>query len=316
MKKERIPIVTNNRPERKSMINLRGGFSESMGIKSFDYALQMDEFSNRTRTMICNALFDLLVDAFEGNSKTEPYELIRDNNKGHEFSKMILSEVFEEETILGQYKMFDWRAVFNELREVIRKAPYNEVLDLLECIYKWLDSNFYTIDGTYVSNIYVELNDLFEKECVGYRFIDGIIAPISDEIEVETLVTTFMTGYQGVKTHFRKAIGFLSNRDNPDYKNSIKESISAVESICKIITNSPSATLGDALKRLKDNGCPIHSAMEGGFAKLYGYTSDQGGIRHAEGMFESNVTFDEAKYMLISCSAFVNYLISAYSSVK
>ena len=26
--------------------------------------------------------------------------------------------------------------------------------------------------------------------------------------------------------------------------------------------------------------------------------------------FESNVTFEEAKYMLVSCSAFVNYLIA------
>lgn len=47
-----------------------------------------------------------------------------------------------------------------------------------------------------------------------------------------------------------------------------------------------------------------------------GYTSDEGGIRHAEGLFESNVTFEEAKYMLVSCCAFVNYLIAEYGICK
>ena len=46
--------------------------------------------------------------------------------------------------------------------------------------------------------------------------------------------------------------------------------------------------------------------------KLYGYASDKGGIRHAEGLFESDVTFEEAKFMLVSCSAFINYLIAEF----
>ena len=71
--------------------------------------------------------------------------------------------------------------------------------------------------------------------------------------------------------------------------------------------------LSDALKEIeKKNG--IHPSLKQGFIKLYAYTSDQGGIRHAEGLFESNVTFDEAKYFLVSCSAFVNYLIAEYAT--
>ena len=80
-----------------------------------------------------------------------------------------------------------------------------------------------------------------------------------------------------------------------------------------MIVGDEKATLGDALKKLEDNGVQIHGALKEGFKKLYGYTSDQGGIRHAEGMFESNVTFEEAKFMLVSCSAFINYLIAEYS---
>ena len=161
-----------------------------------------------------------------------------------------------------------------------------------------------------------EINELFQREYVGYRFIDGEITPISDDIEVAEIEKSLDIEFQGCKSHIKKALGFLSDRENPDYKNSIKESISAVESICQIIAQNSKATLGEALKKLEEHGVKIHEAMKKSFSSLYGYTSDEGGIRHCEGMFESNVTFEEAKFMLVSCSAFVNYLIAEYGKIK
>jgi len=61
------------------------------------------------------------------------------------------------------------------------------------------------------------------------------------------------------------------------------------------------------LKKIKDK-IGLHPALEKGFGAIYGYTSDQGGIRHAM-IDESTCDFEDAKYMLVSCSAFVNYLI-------
>ncbi len=40
--------------------------------------------------------------------------------------------------------------------------------------------------------------------------------------------------------------------------------------------------------------------------KLYGYSSDEDGIRHAI-LEEKEIGFDEAKFMLVACSGFVNY---------
>ncbi|MCZ7542089.1 MAG: hypothetical protein M5R40_00440 [Anaerolineae bacterium] len=96
----------------------------------------------------------------------------------------------------------------------------------------------------------------------------------------------------------------LADRENPDYRNSIKEAISAVEATAKIITGDKKATLRQALKRLG-----LHPALESGLSSIYGYTSDADGIRHAL-TDEPNVTHDDAKFMLVSCSAFVNYLIA------
>jgi hypothetical protein len=41
---------------------------------------------------------------------------------------------------------------------------------------------------------------------------------------------------------------------------------------------------------------------------LYGYTSDTHGIRHAL-KDDSQPNAEDAKFMLVSCSAFVNYLV-------
>ena len=60
---------------------------------------------------------------------------------------------------------------------------------------------------------------------------------------------------------------------------------------------------------LVDKKYPLHGALKEAFKKLYGYTSDAGGIRHGS-LDLANVDYDLAKYMLVSCSAFINYLIS------
>jgi len=41
---------------------------------------------------------------------------------------------------------------------------------------------------------------------------------------------------------------------------------------------------------------------------IYGYTNDEGGIRHSM-LDEAKVDFEDSKFMLVACSAFVNYLI-------
>ena len=109
----------------------------------------------------------------------------------------------------------------------------------------------------------------------------------------------------------RNALDLLSNRKSPDYRNPIKESISAVEAICKIITGKQKATLGGALKEIEKK-IKLHPALKNAFNSLYGYTNDAEGIRHAL-LDKSSLSFEDAKFMLVSCSAFTNYLISKAS---
>ena len=307
-------FLSSSEKGRKSMIRVRNGFSEQMGIYKCNTTIQLNEIDDRTRTLINNKVFDILELFFDKDTFQYIHFGVDDGNA---FCKDMLSNVFLEKTSLQSGYSFNWRVVYEEcIYKVIKDAPYNEVFDLLWYICKWLTSNYRTNYDSSPTIIYEVLDKIFEREFVGYRFINGIIAPISDEIEVKEIEDAFTIQYNGARSHLEKALGFLSDREKPDYKNSIKESISAVESICKIIVGDNKATLGEALKKLEEKGVAIHPALKGAFIKLYGYTSDEGGIRHAEGLFESNVSFEEAKFMLVSCCAFINYLISEYGKSK
>jgi hypothetical protein len=156
----------------------------------------------------------------------------------------------------------------------------------------------------------MEINEVLERKKSAYRFIAAEIAPITNEIEIRQIEAASQYGarFLAASEHIKTALHLYSKKPDPDYRNSIKESISAVEAAVRIISNNPKAELGDALK-IMDASKPIHGAFKQALLKLYGYTSDEGGIRHS--LVEStNIDESDARFMLVTCSAFVNYFIS------
>ena len=292
--------------KRKSMIAVRGGYSDQNGYNPVNTEMQFDDIDDRTRTLLSNELFDIIQTLFR------QFDFDCDISPSDAFCKELMSEVFNDR---NNAKSYSWVVIFESVHEVIEEATLNEVFDIVWFICDWFSKHLYRY---YVPVNYEceRLNAFFEKEYVGYRFVNGNIVAITDKTEIKEIEQACTNEFDGCRTHIQKAVDFLADREAKDYKNCIKESISAVESICQIITGNSKATLGEALKELEDKGIVIHSALKSAFSKLYGYTSDEGGVRHAEGMFVSNVTFEEAKFMLVSCSAFVNYLIAQYGKTN
>ncbi len=117
-------------------------------------------------------------------------------------------------------------------------------------------------------------------------------------------------GIGGAAKHLRNAGQRIIGQEWAD---SVRESIHAVESVAQQVAAGNADTLGKALAVLeRQNG--LHGALKRGFAALYGYTSDERGIRHALLEDESKVTQDEAIYMIGSCAAFCSYLWRRFGS--
>lgn len=295
-------------------VQIRNGFSDRNKIDKLNTIIQTDSFYERTRIQLYNYFAHIVENDHHYAINLENFYLDLLNN--------VYCEVVDNFDSYSKIKYMENCKGY--IKNTFLHDSYDAVLSLVEYLANKIDLEIPQHKRKYVPNFngsvkwisfQDEVNELFEKECVGYRFIGKNIVAITDKIEIKETEESLQSNYDGCREHIEKAVGFLADREHKDYKNCIKESISAVETICQIIIGSNTATLNKAIQKLKNKGIKIHPVLETAFTKLYAYTSDEGGIRHAEGLFVSEVSFEEAKFMLVSCSAFVNYLIAEYGKI-
>jgi hypothetical protein len=263
-------------------------FSQRMGLTPVRTALQVDSMDEALRNALWNVLDLSLWQDFK-----KPYA---------SFSTLVVHNLWADylkRTMESLPAVFT-HDVVDQFREYFFKAHWYEVYDFVEFV-----ANSRGMENSFTR----ACNAMLGREQSGYRFINKRLVPLTSEEEIAAVeaATTFSDQFKPVSDHLKSALGKLSDRKSPDYRNSIKESISAVEAMCRIVTGASKATLGDAVKKLKEKGVEIHPAFGGALEKMYGFTSDAAGIRHSL-MHESTLDSADARFMLVACSAFVNYL--------
>ncbi|ADZ10367.1 hypothetical protein Metbo_2152 [Methanobacterium lacus] len=267
-------------------------FSERNGYKSVQDTLKVECMDIDLRTSLWNVI---LIHVLDGTEPDDDYYQCYD-----EIKTLItkLFRVYWKRSLdeLTEYTFFPFRAI----KSYFFDCKWCEVYDFLEILVK-----IYPFPN--VEEFTNECNDVLEMEHSGYRFVDISIMEITSEEEIIEIEEALNDAPNPVKIHLQKSLGLLSDRESPDYSNSIKESISAVESVCKQITGE-SLSLGQSLNKIEKNGIiDLHPSLKNGFKSIYGYTSDSDGIRHGL-TDEPNLSYEDAKFMLVACSAFVNYL--------
>lgn len=182
-----------------------------------------------------------------------------------------------------------------------REQPY-KVYDLIEFVIQYLARQ-----GAVKKNEFIRAcNDVLTQENSAYRIVEGLVVPVIDKQEIAEIETALKTSAKGC---LEKSLALFSDRENPDYENSIKESIHAVESIAKEITRKEKS-LNALTQELK-----LHPNLTNALNELYNWTSKDG-IRHGKSDKPLSVNQDTARFMLVTCSAFVNYVIVRNSETK
>lgn len=277
-------------------VKWRGGFADRNNHASINIEIQKTSLDERIRTR----LFNFFVDYIEIFNLVENASIIN----------LFLREFYLTDILYSTSDIYShevYTIFISAIKDSIYKDHWYNVFSLIEF---WNEvDNILNKNSAQVS-FKKEINDMFEKEFVGYRFVDKFVAPIIDDLEIKTIENISANPYSEVRDHISKALGKLSDRENPDYENSIKESISSVEAMSKIITGLPKATLTNALNKLENRGVYIHPQMKEAFINLYRYASDGSGVRHSKKIGGVKSSFEEAKFMLVACSAFNNYLVS------
>jgi len=214
----------------------------------------------------------------------------------------------------------DVNVYYNSNYNQIRKLCYekyntllwNKVYDFLEYYINNFElSELTSMFGNNKTELIKILNTVFEIYNSAYRFVDNKIIPITNQQEIDAIEEAANTGIKAIDYHLKRAIEIFADKEHKDYVNTVKEAISAVEATVNFINGTKGTTLGEALDKLKEKKS-IHPALCDAFKKIYGYTSDKkSGIRHC--IFDGTdciPDFTDAKYMLVACSAFINYLLS------
>lgn len=273
-------------------------FSERYGYTKVSDVIIREKITLEIQNAICSC-FDQLGDLYaSANFYQAAQSLLSD------LEKEVWTKFLNQRLSRYNYHSFyitDY--IENDNNEWFLKLNYIEFI--IKFIYKQDNLSF-----THVSyNLITLLNTEFERLNFAYRIVEQEIVEITSEQEIKTIENAINNSPLNIQMHLNSALEKYAQRPNGDYRNSIKESISAVEAFCRDKTGE--STLGKALSNLEKKNIIIPQSLKSAFNKLYEYTNHADtGIRHAlmddEGTYTP--TADEALFMLVSCSAFINYL--------
>ena len=273
-------------------------FSQREGYDPLPKPLQLGELPGEARTAIWNVLFGHL----------DRSRVKQDIDVGLYFPidgawEVILRAIH----VYRNWPLEEWSGRSEKfvpgMRGLLEQEPFNRVFDLIEFIMR---------HERCPPEFIADVSGVFRRFQLAYIIDSGpppTIFPATTAAEGNelrrNLVELRTVGLDGCETHLRNASKCINDGD---LAGSVRESIHAVESVAKLI--APDATtLGAALHSLERRGVLHHKALKQAISKLYGYTSDEQGIRHALlDKAAANVTIDEAVFMLGACASFASYL--------
>jgi len=207
-----------------------------------------------------------------------------------------------------EYYKLPWFKVYDAIELItflLQKEMENILNDPVLSIHRLKIINFY--------NSWLEdINSALKRNFAPYRLLkEGLVVPITNETEIKTIEEALKKSYgkfAPVYEHLKKSIKFFSHRENPDYENTIKEAVSALESLANILLNRKGRSL-TALHQKLASEFNLPKFVELQIKELYNWASNSP-IRHGTGEKPNVIGQEEAYLILVQTSALINYLLS------
>jgi len=197
---------------------------------------------------------------------------------------------------------------------LINKSACWQFYDICEVMW----ANPYSEYSSHQEELSVQVNALFREEQVGFELTDnGRVEKVgSGFIDAHVKEARYLLKepeFKGADEHFEKAVKALNIRPQPDVENCVKDAVSAIESVGRIMVNDDTALLSDIIKDMSSKGV-IPKPLDQVIQKIYAYRGDQPGVAHGL-VGASKVTIDEAEFVLVMSAAIIIYLVKKRQSV-
>lgn len=282
-------------------------FSQRYGYTSLADVIIREDMPESIQNAICNC-YDKMTDVDIPDPDVEGYVGV----------KKALTEYlwcnFLNNRAEDLYEKFRYGELIDVFIDTLfdNEFPWYSKLDMIEMTLSYLFDVYNKYSCCFEENPSVfekNINIEFARLNYAYRIVDHFIVEITSEEEISAVEQAIDSNSDNIRVHLTSALELMSKRPNGEYRSSIKESISAVENWCRLYTGDD--TLGKALNKLKGRNDVIHPKLRTALEQLYTYTNQEDtGIRHALMVEDGNYTpsMDEAVFMIVTCSAFINYL--------
>lgn len=303
-------------------------FSQRYGYELLPAPMRLEELSADLRREIWNRMREFL-SAFRDKDLTGRYRFKGTEIKG--FIECVLGTLLK----LPQDEIqTDHDNGMSQFKEIIERAEFNTVLDLIEIVANSDSPTGVTVTGnTIVQNQYskefiihrnefiLAISNQFNQHAAPY-WLDISQSPRrffprssreQGEATQQAIKTIREGGMESAATHLRQAAEHINAQE---YGDSIADSIHAVEAVaCKI--DPTSSTLGKALKTLEKKELLANKQLKTALEKLYAYTNSEEGVRHSL-VFQdsSDVGLEEAVFMFGACASFAAYLVDKHRQMN
>jgi len=266
-------------------------FSERYGYTKPSDVIIRERITPEIQNVICNC-YDYLLTNLQTIGISDSYIALEKHIWLSFLNKRISCFEYEEQLITDYLE---------------RKHKWYDKIDIIEFSIKFLYQHFSNNPTGYdITSLFVQqLNKEFKRLNFAYRIVNSEIVEITAEEEIVAIEDALKNSTSNIRTHLNKALELYAQRPIADYRNSIKEAISAVEAASRSITGEKVLNF----KKMEEKDVIISPVLRQAFERLYGYTNNEStGIRHALMNDTNPPKAEEALFMLVSCSAFINYL--------
>ena len=274
-------------------------FSQAQGYQGLPRQLKLEELPQEARVHIWNLFYVYLDDSAERVRSP----LSSSTRLGQNWKNILWQvHLWHDNMPLDEWDS-RYDVVCDNLKSRIHRLPFNEVFDLIQFVIRQSECP---------AEFTTSMRNAFSHCRLAYTITEDpppTIVPAVSKTEGDAIVTSLnelnVAGLTGSASHLRKSAECINRSEWAD---SIRESIHAVESVVRQIAPGKSRTLTQALKSIDKDGS-LHPALIEACKKLYGYTSDEQGVRHP--LLDrkvSRVSRDEAVFMLGACASFASYL--------
>ncbi len=312
-------------------------FSQARGYEDIPGVLKLKELPENARTRIYNVLYasieqsrvpvvnlgDTLGYIIGGDWEValKDKHIYHDNRPLDKWKNQIHNRIQQlRYTRRGEEPLDELNSGFNhvtgELKRSLETLPFHKVFDMVQYILR---------HPKCPSEVIASMKQVFADCRLAYTIdmeTPPTIIPAVTEEEGNAIVCSLQTlrqnGLDAGTTHLRAASECINRGDWAD---SVRESIHAVESVARQFDpdgtqKHAKKTLEPALASIEKHG-RLHPALKKAFSNLYGYTSDEQGIRHARlDLDDADVGMDEAVFMLGACASFASYLARKHTGLE